>query len=254
MQSALTRILTLARREVGLLAALLVVALLVLSFGQIADEMIEGQTADLDHALLLALRNPADLSDPIGPAWIEEVARDITALGSTVVLSFLVLAVTGYLIMLGKRSTAWLILGATLSGTIISTLLKMGFDRPRPDLVPHATEVFTASFPSGHATLSAVTFLTLGAVLTRTLRRRPLQAYILAVSMLLTVMVGLSRVYLGVHYPTDVLAGWCIGAAWAILCWSVALRLQQRGSVDAPGEPAGEMAAEAFTPPAAPRE
>jgi undecaprenyl-diphosphatase len=247
---AVNRLLTLARREIGLLLALLLAALLVLGFGQIADEMIEGETADLDQGLLLALRSPTDIGDPIGPAWLEEAARDVTALGSTVVLGFLILAVTGYLFMLGKRATALLILFSTVGGMIISTLLKMGFDRPRPDLVPHATQVFTASFPSGHATLSAVTFLTLGAILTRTRRSRGLQAYILAISVLLTVMVGVSRVYLGVHYPTDVLAGWCIGAAWAILCWSIALRLQQRGSVEAPGD-AGEGP---VTPPAAPRE
>jgi undecaprenyl-diphosphatase len=118
---------------------------------------------------------------------------------------------------------------------LLSTLLKMGFDRPRPDLVPHGALVYTASFPSGHATLSAVVYLTLGALLARVQPRLVLKLYLLGLAILLTVMVGVSRVYLGVHWPTDVLAGWAVGAAWALLCWATALWLQRRGRVEGPG-------------------
>jgi undecaprenyl-diphosphatase len=119
---------------------------------------------------------------------------------------------------------------------MLSTGLKMGFERPRPDLVPHATQVYTASFPSGHAMLSAVTYLTLGALLSRVQRRRRVKAFFLGLALTLTLLIGLSRVYLGVHWPSDVLAGWCIGAAWASLCWFVALQLQRSGQVEEPGE------------------
>ncbi len=123
---------------------------------------------------------------------------------------------------------------AELGGVLISNLLKFGFDRPRPD-IEHATRVFTASFPSGHATLSAVTFLTLGALLTRVNSGHAAKLYFLMSAVFLTIIVGLSRVYLGVHYPSDVLAGWCVGSAWAVLCWTTALWLQRRRAVERPG-------------------
>ncbi|WP_426959868.1 phosphatase PAP2 family protein [Muricoccus radiodurans] len=106
---------------------------------------------------------------------------------------------------------------------IASSLLKIGYDRPRPDLVPHAVEVYTASFPSGHAMLSAVTYLTLGALLMRVQPSRRVRSFVLGMAILTTLMVGISRVYLGVHWPTDVMAGWCFGAGWAVICSMAAL-------------------------------
>jgi undecaprenyl-diphosphatase len=194
--------------------------------------VIEGETRAMDRGLLLALRDPADPSDPIGPRWLEEVARDVTALGSTAILTFATAAVAGYLVLSRRRAAALLVLVAVAGGTLLSTLLKLGFERPRPDLVPHAVEVYTASFPSGHAMLSAVTWLTLGALLMRVEPRRRVKAYVLAMAVLTTLLVGASRIYLGVHWPTDVLAGWCIGAAWALICWLAALWLQRRGRVE----------------------
>jgi undecaprenyl-diphosphatase len=111
-------------------------------------------------------------------------------------------------------------------------VLKIGFGRPRPELVAHSVRVFSASFPSGHAILSAVMFLTIGAVLTRAHADRRVKMYFMGLAVLLTVTVGLSRVYLGVHHPTDVLAGWCLGAAWAALGWITVLWLQARGEVE----------------------
>ena len=116
---------------------------------------------------------------------------------------------------------------------MLSTLLKMGYNRPRPDLTT-MSEQFTASFPSGHAMLSAVTFLTLGALLARFAPTRRLQVYSITGALLLTLLVGSSRLYLGVHYPSDILAGWCLGSAWALLCSGAALILQRRGAMDTP--------------------
>ena len=116
---------------------------------------------------------------------------------------------------------------AVAGGMLISHLLKLLFARPRPE-IEHAVQVFTPSFPSGHATLSAVTFLTLAALLSRVRTRRRVKIYFVSVAVILTVIVGVSRIYLGVHYPTDVLAGWCIGSAWAIACWAMAVWLQAR--------------------------
>ena len=129
------------------------------------------------------------------------------------------LCATAYFLLHGRYPEAGLLLVAVVGGILLTALLKLGFDRPRPDLVPHLAQVFTASFPSGHAKLSAVTYLTLGALLARIHSQVRVKAYLLLLGLLLTLLVGVSRVYLGVHWPTDVLAGWMLGGAWALLCW-----------------------------------
>ncbi|WP_336486500.1 phosphatase PAP2 family protein [Methylobacterium nigriterrae] len=223
--------------EVGPLAALLTVSLLGYGFFYLADEVGEGSTAALDRRILLALRNPADLSDPIGPRWLEETMRDITGLGSVFTIVFFTVAVSSYLALTGKRRIAAFVAAAVGGGELVSTVLKLFYHRPRPDLVPHGMEVFTASFPSGHAMMSAIAYLTLATLLARVDPHRRVKALVLALGVFLTLCVGVSRIYLGVHWPSDVLAGWCVGAAWAALCWFVALQLQRRGEVEAPDPP-----------------
>lgn len=213
------------RRSVYL-GALAAVALLG-GFGLIADAVSDGDTLGLDTAVLMALRTPGDLADPIGPAWLHEAVRDITSLGSFSVLGVIVIVVFAYLLLAGKHRTGSFMVFAVVGGTIISTVLKMLFDRPRPDLTG-AAQVFTASFPSGHATVSAVVFLTIGAMLAESSPERRLKLFYIGVAIALTVLVGLSRIYLGVHYPTDVLAGWSLGAAWALLCTTTAHFVRER--------------------------
>lgn len=223
--------------EVGPLAALLTMSLLGYGFFALADEVGEGSTEALDRKILLLLRNPADLSDPIGPRWLEETMRDITGLGSIFTITFATLAVATYLAVTERHRIAVFIVAAIGGGTIASTVLKLFYQRPRPDLVPHGMEVFTASFPSGHAMMSAIAYLTLATLLARVDRTRGVKILVLFVGVLMTLLVGISRIYLGVHWPSDVLAGWCVGAAWAGLCWFVALQLQRRGEVEAPDPP-----------------
>ena len=204
------------------------------AFLELADEVAEGEVQELDRRVLLALRNPADAADPIGPRWMEEVARDFTALGGIGVLSLITAASVGYLLLVRKRHAALFVLGAVAGGLLLSTLFKAGFDRARPDLVAHLAQVYTASFPSGHSMMSATVYLTLGALLGRLHRQWAVKAFFFLAAVLITVLVGLSRVYLGVHWPTDVLAGWSAGAAWAALCWLVVLRFQRRGTLEPP--------------------
>ena len=222
----------LARIEPLTLVVLLLVAACLWAFVGLADEVVEGETHGFDTRLLLALRNPADPADPLGPGWIEELGRDVTALGSFGILTTITLSVAGFLWLQGNRRSMWLMLFAIGGGQLLSSLAKHGFERPRPDLVPHGTLVYTTSFPSGHSMMAAVTYLTLATLVARVQPTRALKVYVLTLAALVTVAVGVSRVYLGVHWPTDVLAGWTAGAAWALGCWLVATWLESRGAVE----------------------
>jgi undecaprenyl-diphosphatase len=215
-----------------LVAAMLIGGALM-AFAELADEVVDGETLAFDRAVMLAMRESHDTDDPLGPGWLELVARDVTSLGGTIVLALLTLATSGFMLMRRQWGGAVFVLVSVAGGTLISSALKAVFDRPRPDLVPHAVEVTSASFPSGHSMLAAVTYLTLGAVLAEVQTKRRDRIYILGWAVFLALIVGLSRVYLGVHWPTDVVAGWCIGSAWALLCGSVALWMQRRGMIDA---------------------
>jgi len=202
------------------------------TFIELADEVLEGNTSNLDDAIILAFRNPADRDDPLGPRWVEELMRDATALGGVGVLTLLTLASAGYLALTQRHHAMWFLLATVAGGQGLSFGLKYAFDRPRPDLVAHGSHVYTASFPSGHSAMAAVTFLTIAALLARVQPSLRLKAYILLIALLLSVLVGVSRVYLGVHYASDVLAGWTLGGTWASLCWLGARWLQRRGKVE----------------------
>lgn len=204
------------RRVPYLLAGM--AAVLLWAFGFVADEVIEGDTAAFDTAVTSFFRDAGNLNDPWGPVWLEEAVRDVTAMGSFTILGFLLIVTVLFLVLSGKLRTAVFVAASVIAGTIVSTGLKVAFDRPRPD-VEAVTRVFTASFPSGHATVSAVVYLTLGLLLAESTLDRRLKVFFITLGVFMTLAVGISRVYLGVHYPTDVLAGWSLGAACALVCW-----------------------------------
>ncbi|HEV7254431.1 MAG TPA: phosphatase PAP2 family protein [Mesorhizobium sp.] len=195
-------------------------------------ELMEFASAEQPHAfderILLLFREAGDPGQALGPPWVEEAMRDITALGGVAVLVLLLLFSTLFLLLSGRPGAALFLLIAVGGGQWLSSTLKLFVDRPRPELVTHLAEVFTLSFPSGHAMMSAVTYLTLGSLIARVLPGRGLKLYVLFVAVTLTLLIGVSRVYLGVHWPSDVLAGWCAGAAWAVLCWLLARLLLSR--------------------------
>lgn len=209
-------------REPVLLVLLILSAGGVWAFIELADAVHEGDSREIDEWVVLSMRNPVDKADPLGPPWFEEIMRDITALGGYAILTPLTISVAVYEWIRNRRQTALLVLAATVGGILLSTVLKSAFDRPRPDLVPHGSYVLTKSFPSGHAMMAATTYLTLGAIMAQAEKIRGLKIFFLSLGVMVTVLVGISRVYLGVHWPTDVLAGWAAGATWALICWLAA--------------------------------
>jgi undecaprenyl-diphosphatase len=216
------------RGELALLAGAFVFVLLLLIVIKLAGEVLEGETLKFDKRILLALRSPQDPSVPIGPRWLVSAALDITALGSPTVIGLTVIAVSGFLVLHGMWRNGLFVAFAAGSAFVIDEALKQFFQRARPDVVPHLRDVVTMSFPSGHALMSAVVYLTLGALSMRIAGRQLTRFYCMAIAMLITALVGASRVYLGVHYPTDVIAGWLIGLSWALLCWMFERTLERR--------------------------
>ena len=214
------------------MTAVLAIAVLLASFGFIAHAVAAGKPTTLDRRIMLALRSRDDPSHPFGPAWVQEAARDVTSLGSIIVVVITTASVAGYLFLTHKPGVAWLMLLAVLGGIALNNLLKLVFARQRPQVMAASPRVFTTSFPSGHATLSAIAYLTIGALLARASPSAAVSVYLIAIAVFLTALIGLSRIYLGVHYPSDILAGWCVGAVWAICCWVLMARLQHLGHVE----------------------
>lgn len=219
-------------KEFVLLASATMFCLCLWGFIELAEDAPEGDYQQVEERIMRALRQPNDPSQPIGPAWTFEASRDITALGGATVLVLMTAVVIGYLLLRRAHGAAVLVLVATLGGYLLSYTLKNAINRPRPQIIPHLAPVVSASFPSGHSMLSSVVYLTLGALLARTVAQRREKIYCIAVALFLTILIGFSRVYLGVHYPTDVLAGWSAGTAWALLCWCATYLLQRGGAVE----------------------
>jgi undecaprenyl-diphosphatase len=222
-----------ARKEIGLVAALAIVVVGLLIFLSMADQVVDGHTKGFDEGIMLMLRHPGDVGRPIGPAWLKLAAMDLTALGSITDLTLIVLAVAGLFAAQRRWREAALLACACASGLPVIGLLKVVFGRERPPVAMHAVEVGNSSFPSGHAMLSALVYLSLAALAAHFADRRRVRVYALTAGLSATLLVGVSRVYLGVHWPTDVLAGWALGAAWAMLWWLLAWWVEHR-----PGAPA----------------
>lgn len=222
----LAKIVSLLRRlELRLLLLLGGIAAAIWAFLSIGGEMAEGDTMAFDQQMLLGLRAPGDPTDPIGPPALEEAMRDITALGGFTVLSLVTVVATLAFALHRRWTHAAVMAGTAFLAQACSALLKSLYGRPRPDLVPHGVEVYSGSFPSGHSMLSAATYLTLAALIASLEVRRRSKALVFVLAILFMTAVGFSRVYMGVHWPSDVLAGWCAGAAWALAAWVVLMHL-----------------------------
>ncbi|MBU2531251.1 MAG: phosphatase PAP2 family protein [Alphaproteobacteria bacterium] len=209
-------------------------------FGLMAVLVLAKQTEPFDTAVFLAMRDPEDISNAWGPAWFEEAAAEFTALGGyTILVTIALICIIG--LVLAREGAAALFLAVTLlSGSILSSVLKVFFARPRPDLVDHMDKTFTASFPSGHSMFGMLAWLTLAAIVTRFVPTPRFRVFTVTTALLIGILIGVSRIYLGVHWPSDVIAGWSLGIAWSGTCWLVAHsinRARRRGESVLPGNP-----------------
>jgi undecaprenyl-diphosphatase len=208
-------------RAIGPVAVAMIIGLCVFSFFSIADEVAEGEIAAVDEWLFYLFRSAADPSDPLGPPWLEEAAAEITALGGYPVIVLAVLIVVGLLLVTRRYGPALYTVVSVGIGSLLSHVLKILYERPRPDLVEHLDIVHTASFPSGHAMVGTVAYLTLAALVTRFFDDLAVRVYVVSVALAMALLIGLTRIYLGVHWPSDVAAGWALGIAWAGFAWLV---------------------------------
>jgi undecaprenyl-diphosphatase len=198
----------------------LAAALLALAFVLLGSEIVEGDTRSFDMHFLRSAQ-----SLRANHPWVAEVMRDLSGLGSTTVLALFTLATVGYLVLVSSRTTALLVASSVITGAVLVSVFKAAFGRLRPDSTFAELVAPGLSFPSGHASMSAIVFLTLGALVASTRTRLVERTYILATASLMTLLVGVSRVALGVHWATDVLGGWAFGAAWATVWLLLARRL-----------------------------
>lgn len=216
------------RERPWLLIASGAVAAAALLLTIIGDLIEDGGQFAFDSALLLAARGGLPHGAPIGPLWLRGAALDVTALGGPTVLIAVIVFVAGFLALQRLWLTMALVLGGTITGSIAVSIAKQTVGRARPALTDHLAVVWSPSFPSGHAANSAIVYLTLAILIMQITPGRYVRGYILGVAALIVTAIGCSRVYLGVHWPSDVLAGWSFGTLWAIGWWAIGAWIRLR--------------------------
>lgn len=188
---------------------------------EVADLLRDGNRS-LDEAMLSVFRSSSDRTNPIGSRGVEDISRNVSSLGSNAVLIFVCLIVLAYLLAQGSKKASALVVASIVGSLGISFVLKLFFNRPRPDLFVESVHVTTSAFPSGHAMVSMSVYLLFAALLARLDSRGWVKIFFLASAVIINLVIGITRLHLGTHWPTDVLSGWAIGAAWTTLCWLTA--------------------------------
>ncbi len=210
-----------------LVAQLLMAASFAL-FAAIAVAVLAGETQGLDDKVLIALRDAGDVLRPVGPRWFEEIMRAFTALGTGMSLTAVVLLGIAWFHFRGDRLSMGMLALVGAGGFLINTALKLLFDRPRPSVLPMLSDSDPWSFPSGHAMMTLAIFLALAVLIGDSVRGKWMRSTLVTAAVTISAFVGFSRMYLGVHYPSDVLAGWLAGTAWLSACWLIARRMKER--------------------------
>ncbi len=167
-----------------------------------------------DIRVLLAMRHPGNAAQPFGPRWLQDALRDFVGLGGIGVLVVFIAGGIGVEWLAGRRRDAAWFLGGVIGAFVIGSVLKHVIARPRPELVPHAAFTFTASFPSGNTLMATVVWLLLALALADAVGRRSVRTLAVAGALLIAFLVGVGRVYLGVHWPSDVIEAWGLGIGW----------------------------------------
>jgi undecaprenyl-diphosphatase len=230
------------RAESRVLVYFLAAVVSLFTLGKAASEIMEGDTLSVDRAILMALRRPGQPDTPIGPEWLHRAMVDLTALGGVTVLTLITALVTIYLLVARKPAIALFTASAVALGATASSLLKMFFIRTRPDVVEHLVGTNSSSFPSAHAMNSAIVYLTLAVLLSRAHTSQLVRLYLISVGIGLTLLIGFTRIYLGVHWPSDVAAGWAVGGLWAVGSSLVAKSFQSRHRIEQATETSGGAA------------
>jgi undecaprenyl-diphosphatase len=214
MNVALSRLLN--RHELQPIGVLFGVSALLL-FIHIAHDIAKGRKWSLDQRILVALRKPGQPQVPIGPLWLEQTAIDLSALGGFTIMWFFSAALFGFFMLIQRPLEAGLFAFSVVGSSLLNAGVKRLIARPRPFVVPHLATVSNGSFPSGHAMLSATAYLALAALTANAMPAELIRIYVVSITIVVVLAIGLSRIYLGVHWPSDVLGGWCLGAAWALM-------------------------------------
>lgn len=195
-------------------------------FLKLASEIAEGEADAFDRAIMMALRVPGDPTQPVGSPALEDAMRDVTSLGGVVVVPLISIGVALVLLCLRRWRACLVLLGIVSLASITSELTKAFFNRDRPDFLARDVFVQSASYPSGHSTLAATTYLLIAIIIARSPLPRPVKVLVIVLAIAMLALIGFSRVYLGAHWPTDVLGGLCLGCFWAIAGWVMLARFE----------------------------
>ncbi|MEO6094078.1 MAG: phosphatase PAP2 family protein [Novosphingobium sp.] len=194
-----------------------------LGFAGVVVAVNAGATGGFDRVGLMIWRSPVVLT-PLGPVWLLEAVRDLTALGGVLLRNVFALGAVVALLFISLRREAALLALTIASGWLVDGAIKHAVGRPRPTIVPHLTEAGGSSFPSGHSFNSAVVYIAIALAFATLSTREAVRITIIGAALLASLVIAWSRVWLGVHFPSDVVAGWLGGAGWAFLAQALLYR------------------------------
>lgn len=210
-----------------LVAGMVIAIAAVWAFGEFAERVMSGQTQAMDESILRWIASHQS-------SVLDEAMVEITALGTGVVVLMIVCVSGLFLALTRHRYSALLLVVATGGGLLLNTILKLFFDRPRPQVFEWGTDAVSSSFPSGHAMSATIVYSTVAYLAARLSTHRWIRWVTMFIALMIIAIIMASRLYLGVHYPSDVVAGATIGLAWAAFCMAALEAIQRFSRRSAP--------------------